>query len=1178
MWTSDSFGPQPVDIARDAISVTASRSHPDDQPTALIDGNPGTLWIADPQAGEKPWAEICWETPQTMRQIVVYSNRRNLTHIILQAWINDKWLELDQAGAGQEPLTYATMFRFAPLVTDKIRICDLEGRVALEAVSVHAQTTPAVVRMGADLLGGLTGIVCESMGILALADAKVRINADSKTGPWQVETRTDKRGMFFAEIPTGLYGPVKVVAETAEDTAEWSVDAADLHTALTPQPQCGEVISLTGIWRFAIEPPENFWQPNFDDNEWNDISVPAHWEFEGFRSPSGIGGYRRHIAIPAAWRGQRIKIAFDGVYSGATVWVNGARVGAHEGGATPFVLDITEAVRFGSENLLALRVEEFTAAQTLDKMSMYADFHLAGIYRAARIFPVPAAHICRFHAEPMLDDAYKDGTLRVQLSLVNEAAREKKVRVKLDLRDPQDKPVRLATNKLEFILAGWQRSNQTVEIPVKAPQHWEAEHPRLYTLTAIVQEGSKEIERVARKIGFRKVEIRGKEFFVNGVKAKLGGSCHHDSHPLLGRAVTPELTRQDLEMMKAANLNALRTSHYPPIPELLDIADEIGFFVEDEGPFCWSHNSVNALLTPLVLQHQAELLERDRSHPSVLWWSTANESRWGIALDNAYQWLRRQETTRYFSAATSNNIDIATLHNPTSLVRMRKAEESPVPMIFDESMCVWQGIWGDAEELWVDPGLRDYWVVPHPEVWECFLTSKTNFGHMIWCWADDIFCLPGYGLEFAHVGRPVQYLNEIYKLPGRGMTGDAPWGLVDGWRRPKPEWWLCKKVHTPVRIDENKPLEFPVPGEPIRVPVRNTYFYTDLSELRITWALGDEEGIVNASAPPQTAADLEIRPMRNFAPGDKLELRIRNSQSGLVDICRLSVGQAPEQPAAIAVAHSEIRVREDDRLSGPEISFINLEMEMAFHTTSGELKRAIAASAPVLCDAPILHCLSMTDNYHILPDRRTWKKTDFAWEKAGNAIKVRTSGTYTHFSGYFDYLIQPDGEVQIDYHFTYDGPEFKAKELGLKLSLPVDCQHLSWQRQAEFSVYPDDHIGRPVGDCRAFPDHGKVLPPSWSWAEDISPMGCNDFRSTKRHILQAVLTDAIGAGIKVISDGSQHLRATMETDRAALFVNNWYGGTMAIAWGEWTGNYGEGKVMKAGDVLAGRVKLKLWSA
>jgi beta-galactosidase len=209
-----------------------------------------------------------------------------------------------------------------------------------------------------------------------------------------------------------------------------------------------------------------------------------------------------------------------------------------------------------------------------------------------------------------------------------------------------------------------------------------------------------------------------------------------------------------------------------------------------------------------------------------------------------------------------------------------------------------------------------------------------------------------------------------------------------------------------------------------------------------------------------------------------------------------------------------------------------------------------------------------------LPNQSSWRLRRLTVEPEKDSVRVRLQGTYEHFEGGYDLLVTPTGEITAHSSFRYTGDPFQAREIGWALTLPRECDRLRWRREAEWSAYPDDHIGRPTGETRAFADHAVGLPPTGSWAEDSTPMGCNDFRSAKRHIRWASLGYADGPAILASSDGSQSVRAAVESDRIAFHINDWYGGTHAGLW-EWTSNYGEGKPIANGQMIESTVHLQI---
>jgi hypothetical protein len=272
--------------------------------------------------------------------------------------------------------------------------------------------------------------------------------------------------------------------------------------------------------------------------------------------------------------------------------------------------------------------------------------------------------------------------------------------------------------------------------------------------------------------------------------------------------------------------------------------------------------------------------------------------------------------------------------------------------------------------------------------------------------------------------------------------------------------------------------------------------------------------------------------------------------------------------------------------------------EVTFDRTTGQIRSATASSVPVLLEGPVLHVLPWADAFAREPDPQTWTLRDLRGQADGSRVVVMVEGSYTGFEGRYELAIDAAGGIEVTYHFVRTGPELAVREQGLRFAVSKRCDTLRWRRRAEFSVYPDDHIGRPIGEARykvpkvpvgaglcASPpkvagsritDHGsRLLPPSWPWSQDTTPAGSNDFRSTKRNLLCGSLTGPNGTGVGIESNGEQHLRAAAEADRIAVYVNDWYGGTNCRGFFEWQGNYGTGRALAPGAVVEGTVYLRL---
>ena len=1152
---------------------TASSESEQSRPENLTDGNiTDTAWSA--KEGTSPaetWVELNWPSAVQFQEVVIrQGGSPRLSHLNLETRdVGGNWHLLQSIGDSQHLLPRLILAQFATQNTTGLRLSDFAGRVSLMEVEAYNRTDGPVVVMGSDLLNHIFGIVTDAFGTKPFANVPLQFHGAAGGKDWQASAQTDTDGMFQVEMPVGLEGAVTATAQLPGGmSAQQTLPAGDLTPGLSRPDDNAPAINLDGTWRFQPDPAADFYQANFSDSAWKEIKVPAHWIMEGFDSKTGTGGYRRHMEIPVTFRGRRIKLLFDGVYSGAEVWLNGKRIGSHEGGFSPFELDITSAARIGGDNLLAVLVREKTLSSHLDNMSFYANFPLTGIFRPVKIFSLPETHVRRFHVQTVFDAQYKDATLTLDLSVENESGREiNGPPLVFSLKDPQGRSVSLENDRLDVKLGPWSRMEQRVEFHVAAPQHWEAEHPLLYTLSAKYS-GSGGGEQVSRRFGFRQIQIRGTQFLVNGVNVKMHGANHYEMDPLTGRAVTPDLTRKDLQMMKEDNLDAIRTSTFPAVEDLYADADEMGFYIEEEGPFCWVDESSDLRYLPTFVQRTAEMLDRDRSHPSVAYWSVGNESTYGPDFEAAHQFVKKNDPTRPASAGQSATLELDTMHNPISLERMKERENVKVPIMWDESMAPFQGdLWGDTRELWMDPGDRDYYIQPLIPVWDAVQASKNVQASIIWAWVDDAFLVPGRDSEYGRgsIVRPLHFLDHIYKMPGRGIVGDAPWGIVDGWRRKKPEFWNVKMLFSPVHM-RDRDLPGWKPGASATFTVDNRYEFTNLSELSLNWSVGDQHGSLHPDIPPKTTGEISVPVGPQTKPGDVLSLEFLDSKGQLVAPFRMKLGTAQVAVPPLPRAGQLRYHHEPSWLGGPMERFLGDNFEIAFDGANGRIRRALVDRHSVLYGTPKLHLLPIEATLQEFPMLESWRLTKpLDIHPAGDDYEVVETGTYRDFSGELRFLITPQGGILVNYDFTYTGTGTRAREVGLQFGVPLWCDKLQWHRNGEWTVYPDDHIGRNDGTAMAHAPGPQPVPPTQPYALDDTTMGTNDFRSTKRTFVYASLTDKEGYGIGIQAIGKQHLRAMVDDDLIEVNVNDWFGGVAAVAWGEWWQNYGQGREIRPDD-------------
>lgn len=411
--------------------------------------------------------------------------------------------------------------------------------------------------------------------------------------------------------------------------------------------------SLNGPWRFRLSPTasvsEDFAAEDFDDRNWDDLPVPSHWVLEGdgahgrpiytniqFPFPidpphvpdeNPTGDHRRHFDMPADWAGaERVLLRFDGVESLFRVWVNGVEIGSAAGSRLAHEFDVTSAVRPGG-NVVAVRVYQWSAASYVEDQDQW---WLPGIFRDVTLIARPAGGL----EDVWLRTGFADGHGRVDAEITAE---------------PTAYPVTLRIPELG-IERTWSDPAEVAPFDIADVEPWSAERPRLYEVTV-----STAAETVTLRAGFRTVEIRGDLFLVNGRRVVFHGVNRHETHPLRGRVFDEEHAREDLARMKRFNVNAIRTSHYPPHPRLLDLADELGFWVvlecdlETHGfeKLDWVGNpSDDPAWRAAYLDRIERTVERDKNHPSIVLWSLGNEAGTGSNLAAMSAWVHARDAER----------------------------------------------------------------------------------------------------------------------------------------------------------------------------------------------------------------------------------------------------------------------------------------------------------------------------------------------------------------------------------------------------------------------------------------------------------------------------------------------------------------------------------------------------
>lgn len=911
--------------------------------------------------------------------------------------------------------------------------------------------------------------------------------------------------------------------------------------------------SLDGVWRIQPKPPANVREVPLSDPSWATMRVPGQWVQAGFDVPlDQTVAMAREFRVPREWAGRRVILRFDSIHAGTRYWLNGRLLGESEHLYTPVEFDVTEAVRLGEINRLDLEMKVDTLSERLANASGYAFHNLGGIDRSVRLFALPPVHVRHLRLITDLDAAYQDATLRLDLGVENATGRPAApISLGVRLLDPHGRPVALPRS--EVSLGGLAPGTHvaTLTTGVANPLKWSAEKPHLYRLILELRQGRRVLETIERHVGFRKIEVRGRQLYLNGRRIKLAGACRHETDPLSGRANTMHLAEGDVKLLKAANLNYIRTSHYPPPQELLDAADRIGMYVEVEAPFCWVSESDD--LTPLraVLTPTSAMVDYCHTHPSVLLWSLANESAFNAYFAESHRLCKAMDPTRPttfnhpFARAEAERIcDIANLHYPP-MPYDALSPDDPRPLLLGEYFFP---VCHEQTDVRINPGLRELWAHGHAEPdseWgrDCAASFTTAF--------LQPGALPGAWSHIVHSDRVIggaiwAAFDEPFYLPGGKRVGYAWvhgfWGLIDGWRRPKPEWWLAKLLFSPVWFPK-RTVDFSPGQRTVRVPVENRYAFTDLQEVHIEWEAGGRKGRIPVSLPPGQTGEILLTVPEGARPGDQIGVRVTDRHGALINALAIHLGKREPEPVPQPEAGPP-RYHDD----GQMIVITGDRFSLVLDRATGELQAADRRHRAPLLRRPMPHVtrfdyadlLPSAPPYAVFPDDKTREVTAIGLRALPQGLEIAIRERYDRFEGVLTWLIDRRGVGKVTCDYVYTGEEMGAREVGVRCLLRPECDQVRWRRWSEWDVYPEDHIGRTEGVAHARRRQNPRAPesqrPAWPWALDQNELGTNDFRAVKLNVYEASVTDQSGTGLRLRAAADRHLRACLAEGGVAVHL------------------------------------------
>ena len=1006
------------------------------------------------------------------------------------------------------------------------------------------------------------------------------------------------------KIYTLLLGTLIACPIQAQTVHDWEnhhvlqINREPARAAFTPfTEQKGDCsLCLDGMWKFRWTPvPDqkiiDFYRADFDDRDWTDFPVPANWEINGYGTPiyvsagypfkidpprvmgepkaeyttykerNPVGQYRRTFVLPADWtaKGQTF-LRFEGVMSAFYVWINGERVGYSQGSMEPSEFNITNYLHAG-ENQIALEVYRYSDGSYLEDQDFW---RFGGIHRSIHLLHTPDIRIRDYAVRTLpVSTDYQDFILQIDPQFsVYRGMTGKGTTLQGVLKDASGREIATLKGDVEDILdlehkAGrmneWYpqrgpRKLGRMSATIKSPKRWTAETPYLYKLhlTLLTAEGEV-IEQVEQSVGFRSVEIRNGQLLVNGAPVRFRGVNRHEHDPRTARVMSEERMLQDILLMKQANINAVRTSHYPNVSRWYELCDSLGLYVMDEADI-EEHGLRGTLAsTPdwhaAFLDRAVRMAERDKNHPSIVMWSMGNESGYGPNFAAISAWLHDFDPTR-----------------PVHYEGAQGAGGEPDPKTVD----VISRFYTRVKQEYLNPGIAEGEDKERAENarWERLLeiAERTNDNR------------PVMTSEYAHsmgnaLGNFKEYWDEIYSNPrmlggfiwdwvdqgiyktlpdGRIMVayggdfGDKPNlkafcfnGLLMSDRETTPKYWEVKKVYSPV--------ELRVESGGLRVTNRN--HHTDLSQYRCLWTLsidgkqkdqgeitlpevapGESEtiplpvSIADMKASAKATSDLRLTIsfiLKRDALWAKAGHEVAWEQfciqegallsSKLENRGRLKVRADEEH---LSISGSGFSIQWEKNVTGNLTSLTYHGKEMLAHPADFPLQPVTQAfRAPTDNDKSFGNWLAKDWSLHQIDNPRI-NLDSFKHEvREDGAVIVRVQTRNRYKEGMivtkFLYTILSDGTIDLKTTFQPQGILPELPRLGIAFCLSSDYNTFIWQGRGPQDNYPDRKTSAAVGLWKG------------SVADQYVHYPRPQDSGNKEEVCRLMLTDRHGKGIRV---------------------------------------------------------------
>lgn len=850
--------------------------------------------------------------------------------------------------------------------------------------------------------------------------------------------------------------------------------------------------NLNGVWKFMFldapeYSPEGFFNSDFDVTKMDDITVPGNWQLQGYgkmhysdlwynfpinppyvptENPTGI--YKRTFFVEESYRDKKIIIRFCGVDSAYHLWINGKEVGYSKVARNESEFDITDLIRVGEENDVTVRVYQWSDGTYLEDQDMWWE---SGIFRDVELIGVPKDGINDYKVIADLDDEYKNGIFKVEAFLRT----TKEVNVTFELVDAGENTVFTKT-----VVA--KEGKACIDEVIADVNHWTAETPYLYKLFMTVEDNGQIVEVIPQNVGFRNIRLNGETFLVNGVAIKFKGVNRHDYSPQNGRVVSREEIEKDIILMKQFNINAIRTSHYPNSYYLYDLCDEYGMYLIAEtdlechgfeltGDYKWITDDPSWELA--YVSRMTRMIERDKNHPAIIFWSLGNESAFGCNFRKMTDVAHEMDPTRLVHYEGDFDVESADVYstmytwieNPKKPYLMKDIiEKSKKPHIH----CEYCHAMGNG------PGnLKDYQDLVYAH-------DKLQ-GGFVWEWFD-------HGIEsFTESG-------EKYYRYG-GDFGDDPSnkdfcidGLIMPDRTPSPGLYEYKKVIEPITttaVDIQKGI----------INLLSRYDFANLDRFNLVYKVMEDDVILQTGF--MAVPSIEARANKDITlPYDLSVIKVKPGVHYYVNISyqlREDTSYA-SSGHELATAQFELPLYKEGIMVRPE-GILNVEKEhttlhvkganfsLDFNLVNGNLMNIVRDGMQVLSKgprltlwrAPISNDMEIIDKlkkvYFLHLEHEVVMNIDYHME--GNILKVEvdtinsTTNSAWHFKTKYVYTVCPSGDILIDVEGTPSGRVDLAPDMlpriGVSMHLDKSMEHVRYFGMGPGENYADSKEAAQMG-------------------------------------------------------------------------------------------------------------------